>query len=477
MMMNSSNRNGPVKNEILMVPQQAVTTTQLIPQQYHSQNTNILQPQLYQTQQPQHFQQQYYQTANVQTIPQQPVQQNAVPNVAYNNNNTGNMSQSQRPSTVQLPPIKDLLYTKSYTPTEQQQQQNTSVAATSTNTGSPLGNGIPPTPINNNNNSNNNYTTVARDTAIHNINNTMQPITTFGSTSDAINSFTTTNTASNVAGPTTNTNTNNAITVPTFQDAQFLNRLVIEYNKLSTELNCLRSESKFENKSLPSLYQLTQQIPNSVDHIKNNNNNIIQNGQSPIINPILSTANTHNIHGNPMELNNSGSYYIQKANSYPHSPLTPPMSLYSVQQHPIKQQHQHPSLRTNDDNNTLYTAETLCSMIKNPKRKILKKRVYNKKKKNVRLIKCFHCGEVQTPEWRRGPYGNRTLCNACGLYYRKLIKRFDTKNANLIMRFNKLINPMDRRIPLNVNVPNNIIEKFNNDETLDSDYYSIKESI
>lgn len=36
---------------------------------------------------------------------------------------------------------------------------------------------------------------------------------------------------------------------------------------------------------------------------------------------------------------------------------------------------------------------------------------------------------------------------------------------------------MDRRIPLNVNVPNNVIEKFNNDETLDSDYYSIKESI
>ena len=474
-MMNSSNRNGPVKNEILMVPQQSVTTTQLIPPQYHSQNANILQPHLYQTQQPQHFQQQYYQTATIPTIPQQQqqtVQQISASNVTYNNSN---MPQSQRPSTVQLPPIKDLLYTKSFTPSEQQQKQNTSAATNSTNTGSPLGNGVPPTPINNNNN--NNYTTVARDTTINN-NSAIQPITTVGLTNDVVNSFATTNTASNVAGPTTNTNINNTMAVPTFQDPQFLNRLVIEYNKLSTELNCLRSESKFENKSLPSLHQLTQQIPNSVDHSKNNNTNVMQNGQSPIINPILSTTNTHNIHGNPIELNNSGSYYIQKANSYPHSPLTPPMSLYSVQQHPIKQQqHHHSLLRTNDGNNTLYTAEALCSMIKDPKRKILKKRVYNKKKKSVRLIKCFHCGEVQTPEWRRGPYGNRTLCNACGLYYRKLIKRFDTKNANLIMRFNKLINPMDRRIPLNVNVPNNVIEKFNNDETLDSDYYSIKESI
>lgn len=463
MMLNSSNRNGPVKNEILMAPQQSVT----IPQQYHLQNTNMVQPQLYQTQQPQQFQQQFYQTATAPTFQQQqPVQQTTtMSNIAYNNNS--NIPQSQRSTLVQLPPIKDLLYTKSYTSTEQQpQQQTASAATTATNTGSPLGNGIPPTPI-----SNNNYTTVARGTTM-NANSNMQPSNTRGSTSNAINSFpAASNTASNVAGPTTNNN-NNTMTVPTFQDPQFLNRLVIEYNKLSTELNSLRSESKFENRSLPSLHQLTQQLPNSVDHSKNNN--IIQNGHSPVINPIHSSANNHNIHGNPLELNNSGSYYIQKANSYPHSPLTPPMSLYSAQQ---QQQQQQPMLHTNDGNNALYTAEALCSMIKDPKRKILKKRVYNKKKKNVRLIKCFHCGEVQTPEWRRGPYGNRTLCNACGLYYRKLIKRFDTKNANLIMRFNKLINPMDRRIPLNVNVPNNIIEQFNSDETLDSDYYSIKESI
>ncbi|KAF8517926.1 hypothetical protein BU17DRAFT_91353 [Hysterangium stoloniferum] len=37
--------------------------------------------------------------------------------------------------------------------------------------------------------------------------------------------------------------------------------------------------------------------------------------------------------------------------------------------------------------------------------------------------KCMGCGATSTPEWRRGPLGPRTLCNACGLVYAKLIKK------------------------------------------------------
>eukprot|EP00013_Stygamoeba_regulata_P014246 CAMPEP_0177678310 /NCGR_PEP_ID=MMETSP0447-20121125/28942_1 /TAXON_ID=0 /ORGANISM="Stygamoeba regulata, Strain BSH-02190019" /LENGTH=352 /DNA_ID=CAMNT_0019187307 /DNA_START=280 /DNA_END=1336 /DNA_ORIENTATION=+ len=33
--------------------------------------------------------------------------------------------------------------------------------------------------------------------------------------------------------------------------------------------------------------------------------------------------------------------------------------------------------------------------------------------------KCCFCGRKDTPEWRRGPDGRRTLCNACGLIYKK----------------------------------------------------------
>lgn len=36
---------------------------------------------------------------------------------------------------------------------------------------------------------------------------------------------------------------------------------------------------------------------------------------------------------------------------------------------------------------------------------------------------CQSCGSSDTPEWRRGPDGARTLCNACGLHFAKLIRR------------------------------------------------------
>ncbi|KAH6959952.1 hypothetical protein BKA56DRAFT_500346, partial [Ilyonectria sp. MPI-CAGE-AT-0026] len=33
--------------------------------------------------------------------------------------------------------------------------------------------------------------------------------------------------------------------------------------------------------------------------------------------------------------------------------------------------------------------------------------------------RCHSCNRIDTPEWRRGPDGARTLCNACGLHYSK----------------------------------------------------------
>ncbi|KAG2208528.1 hypothetical protein INT47_010224 [Mucor saturninus] len=37
--------------------------------------------------------------------------------------------------------------------------------------------------------------------------------------------------------------------------------------------------------------------------------------------------------------------------------------------------------------------------------------------------KCHSCNISETPEWRRGPDGARTLCNACGLHYAKLARK------------------------------------------------------
>ena len=36
----------------------------------------------------------------------------------------------------------------------------------------------------------------------------------------------------------------------------------------------------------------------------------------------------------------------------------------------------------------------------------------------VLVRKCTHCEATKTPQWRTGPEGPKTLCNACGLRYK-----------------------------------------------------------
>ncbi|CCF48912.1 hypothetical protein NDA11_006881 [Ustilago hordei] len=46
-----------------------------------------------------------------------------------------------------------------------------------------------------------------------------------------------------------------------------------------------------------------------------------------------------------------------------------------------------------------------------------------RKRKDEHHQECLGCQAKETPEWRKGPMGPRTLCNACGLLYAKLTKR------------------------------------------------------
>ncbi|KAG2232567.1 hypothetical protein INT48_000947 [Thamnidium elegans] len=51
---------------------------------------------------------------------------------------------------------------------------------------------------------------------------------------------------------------------------------------------------------------------------------------------------------------------------------------------------------------------------------------YRRRKRGKRPVfqnRCHSCNISETPEWRRGPDGARTLCNACGLHYAKLTKK------------------------------------------------------
>ncbi|KAI8647419.1 hypothetical protein BD408DRAFT_142644 [Parasitella parasitica] len=43
---------------------------------------------------------------------------------------------------------------------------------------------------------------------------------------------------------------------------------------------------------------------------------------------------------------------------------------------------------------------------------------------------CHSCNSTETPEWRKGPLGPRTLCNACGLIWTKLCKQNEEDNQS-----------------------------------------------
>lgn len=65
-------------------------------------------------------------------------------------------------------------------------------------------------------------------------------------------------------------------------------------------------------------------------------------------------------------------------------------------------------------------------------------------------MKCLQCSATDTPEWRKGPVGPTTLCNACGLFYKKLLKRFGGDTADVIMKMRQIKNPQDRKVPRSV---------------------------
>lgn len=55
---------------------------------------------------------------------------------------------------------------------------------------------------------------------------------------------------------------------------------------------------------------------------------------------------------------------------------------------------------------------------------------YRKRSRATPPGKCHSCNIKETPEWRRGPDGARTLCNACGLHYAKLMRKRDKTGPN-----------------------------------------------
>ncbi|KAL9111810.1 MAG: hypothetical protein Q9227_003869 [Pyrenula ochraceoflavens] len=61
--------------------------------------------------------------------------------------------------------------------------------------------------------------------------------------------------------------------------------------------------------------------------------------------------------------------------------------------------------------------------------------------------RCHSCNRAETPEWRRGPDGARTLCNACGLHYAKLTRKIGATKASAMSGSNLRPKAVDARSP------------------------------
>jgi len=114
----------------------------------------------------------------------------------------------------------------------------------------------------------------------------------------------------------------------------------------------------------------------------------------------------------------------------PSQPAAPPMAQPVVvvpQTKPAADGLDSPPPRMNNNNNDPskktqnFTGEVFFDDLQEEKRPKRRRRrtVYSSR----RNLQCLMCGVTETPEWRRGPAGDHTLCNACGLHYAKSLKK------------------------------------------------------
>lgn len=74
------------------------------------------------------------------------------------------------------------------------------------------------------------------------------------------------------------------------------------------------------------------------------------------------------------------------------------------------------SFSASDDD--LHRLQLIAESGTRPGPKISRKRARSKNADvEVRRRRCLHCDSEKTPQWRAGPMGPKTLCNACGMRY------------------------------------------------------------
>ena len=77
------------------------------------------------------------------------------------------------------------------------------------------------------------------------------------------------------------------------------------------------------------------------------------------------------------------------------------------------------NLNNNNNNNNNHSDVVRALGKRGRKRKVFSDKEKEKLPELQLGIVCRLCKATETPEWRRGPDGPKTLCNACGLQYKK----------------------------------------------------------
>lgn len=182
--------------------------------------------------------------------------------------------------------------------------------------------------------------------------------------------------------------------------------------------------TNFNNLKLPNIHHL--KVPNtspssySLQSKNGSGSNISTNdiNKTPIINDRQTMVNNGNQSLNNSPIYTPANYNYNSNKSSPNLPPSPHSPQYNYYYYPNQNYLPYNYNYNYTQPNYNYAPTQPNGFYCYPQNNYLVPEIINKP-----TNKCHRCGTTETPEWRRGPNGVRTLCNACGLFHAKLVKR------------------------------------------------------